>query len=75
MRRRKGKDVFGQLVLVLISEHSSDLSSLSNKTTSITMFEQAFVFPRGISALSTTSTTYGISMKDIIGMLTHLLYK
>ncbi|OBZ74558.1 ER membrane protein complex subunit 1 [Grifola frondosa] len=45
---------------------SSDMSSLSNETADVTIFEQSYVYPRDISTLSTTSTTYGISMKDII---------
>jgi len=45
---------------------SSDLSSLSNQSTAITAFEEAYVFPNGVSALSTTSTTYGITVRDII---------
>ncbi|KAI0758760.1 hypothetical protein C8Q74DRAFT_1299849 [Fomes fomentarius] len=45
---------------------SSDLSSLSNDTTAVSIFEQGYVFPRGIRTLSPTSTSYGISIKDII---------
>ncbi|KAI9058646.1 DUF1620-domain-containing protein [Trametes sanguinea] len=45
---------------------SSDLSSLSNETTSVSVYEQAYVFPYGITTLSPTSTSYGITMKDII---------
>ncbi|KZT08987.1 DUF1620-domain-containing protein [Laetiporus sulphureus 93-53] len=45
---------------------SSDLSSLSADTIAITAFEQAYVLPHGIRTISTTSTTYGITMKDII---------
>ena len=43
------------------------MSSLSNGTTDVSVYEQAFVFPRGIRALTPTSTSYGISVKDIIG--------
>ena len=46
---------------------SSDMSSLSNATTDINVHEQAYVFPRGIRTLSPTSTSYGISVKDLIG--------
>ncbi|CDO75706.1 hypothetical protein BN946_scf184493.g4 [Trametes cinnabarina] len=45
---------------------SSDLSSLSNETTSISVYEQSYVFPHGITTMSPTSTSYGITMKDII---------
>ncbi|KAI0772317.1 DUF1620-domain-containing protein [Trametes elegans] len=45
---------------------SSDLSSLSNETTAVSVYEQAYVFPRGITTLSPTSTSYGITIKDII---------
>ncbi|PCH43293.1 DUF1620-domain-containing protein [Wolfiporia cocos MD-104 SS10] len=45
---------------------SSDLSSLSKDTTAIQSFEQAYVLPHGVTAMSTTSTKYGITMKDII---------
>ena len=48
------------------------MSSLSNETTAVSVYEQAYIFPRGIRTLVPTSTTYGISMKDIIGVL-HLL--
>ena len=46
---------------------SSDMSSLSNGTVDVSVYEQAFVFPRGIRTLTPTSTTNGISVKDIIG--------
>ncbi|KAH8102954.1 hypothetical protein BXZ70DRAFT_889895 [Cristinia sonorae] len=45
---------------------SSDLSSYSNASTSVYHFEQGYIFPRGISAMATTSTKYGISVKDIL---------
>ncbi|KAH9886661.1 DUF1620-domain-containing protein [Cubamyces lactineus] len=45
---------------------SSDLTSLANETTSVSVYEQSYVFPRGITTWATTSTSYGISMKDII---------
>ncbi|KAI0686950.1 hypothetical protein BC835DRAFT_1408443 [Cytidiella melzeri] len=45
---------------------SSDLSSYSNESTSVNVYEQAYVFPRAVSAMATTSTTYGITSKDII---------
>jgi len=45
---------------------SSDASSLSNSTTAVSFFEQTYVFPRGVTAMTSTSTSYGITMKDII---------
>ncbi|TBU24929.1 hypothetical protein BD311DRAFT_780673 [Dichomitus squalens] len=45
---------------------SSDMSSLSNATTDVSVYEQAYVFPRGIRTITPTSTSYGISVKDII---------
>ena len=48
---------------------SSDLSSFSSDSTALTAFEQAFIMPRGINAMTTTSTSYGITIKDVIGML------
>ncbi|KZT68592.1 DUF1620-domain-containing protein [Daedalea quercina L-15889] len=45
---------------------SSDLSSFSNETTALAVYEQAFIIPRGISTMTTTSTSYGITIKDII---------
>ena len=46
---------------------SSDLSSFSGDSTKISVYEQSYVFPRSISAIATTSTKYGISIKDVIG--------
>lgn len=48
---------------------SSELSSFSNETTALTAIEQSFIMPRGINVIATTSTSYGITIKDIIGML------
>ncbi|THH31554.1 hypothetical protein EUX98_g2645 [Antrodiella citrinella] len=45
---------------------SSELASYSNLTTHVSVYEQSFVFPRGILAMTTTSTKYGISVKDIL---------
>ncbi|RPD68393.1 DUF1620-domain-containing protein [Lentinus tigrinus ALCF2SS1-7] len=45
---------------------SSEMSSLSNETTAVSVYEQAYIFPRGIRTLTPTSTSYGISVKDII---------
>ena len=46
---------------------SSDMTSLSNETTAVNVYEQAYIFPRGIRTFAPTSTTYGITIKDIIG--------
>ncbi len=46
---------------------SSELSSLSNETTAVSVYEQAYIFPRGIRTFTPTSTSYGITVKDIIG--------
>ncbi|EPQ55571.1 DUF1620-domain-containing protein [Gloeophyllum trabeum ATCC 11539] len=45
---------------------SSDISSYSEKSTHITAYEQAFLLPHGITALSSTATKFGITTKDII---------
>ncbi|KAI9451269.1 DUF1620-domain-containing protein [Lactarius psammicola] len=45
---------------------SSELSSYSNKTLAVTVTEQSYIFPHGITSIATTSTKYGISTKDII---------
>lgn len=35
----------------------------------MSIYEQAYVFPRAVTTLSSTSTSYGITTKDIIGAL------
>ncbi|KAG1773685.1 hypothetical protein EV702DRAFT_559870 [Suillus placidus] len=45
---------------------SSELSSYSNKTLHISAYEQSFIMPHGITAISPTLTKFGVSMKDII---------
>ncbi|THH17682.1 hypothetical protein EW146_g3182 [Bondarzewia mesenterica] len=45
---------------------SSDMSSFSNRSTAVNVFEQSFIFPHGITAIATTSTKFGVTMKDII---------
>lgn len=37
-----------------------------NTTSEVMIYEQAFVFPYGVSTMATTSTKYGIATKDII---------
>lgn len=50
---------------------SSDITSFSNKTTQISVYEQAFALPYGVSAIATTTTKFGVSTKDVIGGLVH----
>ncbi|KAI9435607.1 DUF1620-domain-containing protein [Lactarius indigo] len=45
---------------------SLELSSYSNKTLAVTAIEQSYIFPHAITSITTTSTKYGISTKDII---------
>jgi hypothetical protein len=45
---------------------SSDMSSLHDRSMDITAYEQAYVVPYGIDALTTTSTKFGVTVKDII---------
>jgi len=45
---------------------SSDMSAYSADNLDITVYEQAYVFLHGITAISPTSTKYGIASKDII---------
>ncbi len=34
----------------------------------VTATEQSYIFPHAITSIATTTTKYGISMKDIIGL-------
>jgi len=45
---------------------SSELSSYSNNTLAVTAIEASYIFPHAVTSITTTSTKYGISMKDII---------
>lgn len=45
---------------------SSELSAFSSDLTNISAYEQSYVFLGEIVALTTTSTKYGISSKDLI---------
>jgi len=47
---------------------SSELSSFSNKSLDVTTIEQSYIFPHAITSIATTSTKFGVSTKDIIGM-------
>lgn len=46
---------------------SSELSSYSIENSKLNVYEQTYVFPRAITAMATTTTKYGISVKEIIG--------
>ncbi|KAI0073425.1 DUF1620-domain-containing protein [Panus rudis PR-1116 ss-1] len=48
------------------SIRSSELSSYSNQTTEFSVYEQSFVFPKGVTALAMTSTKFGMTVKDIV---------
>ena len=39
----------------------------NNGSAHVTIYEQAYIFPHGVLALSTTSTKFGIATKDIVG--------
>lgn len=54
---------------------SSDMSSFSNKTIEVSTYEQSWVVPYGITALTTTSTKFGVTAKDIICRLLALSEK
>ncbi|KAI0060106.1 DUF1620-domain-containing protein [Artomyces pyxidatus] len=45
---------------------SSELSSYSNKSLEVTAYAKSFVLSHGITAITATSTKYGITSKDII---------
>ena len=48
--------------------YSLEISAFSNATTNFMKFEQAYVFPHAITALTPTSTKFGITTKDLIGL-------
>lgn len=50
------------------------MSSYSNKSMDIVAIEQAYVFSHAITAMTPTSTKFGITNKDLIGML-HILFR
>ncbi|EIN05678.1 DUF1620-domain-containing protein [Punctularia strigosozonata HHB-11173 SS5] len=45
---------------------SSELSSLSPKSTALSALEQVYLFPHGVMTMTTTSTKYGMTAKDLI---------
>lgn len=46
---------------------SSDVSVYSNASLDISVYEQSYILPAGVTALAITSTKYGITLKDVIG--------
>ena len=44
------------------------MSSYSNKSVELIAIEQPYVFPLAITAMAPTSTKFGITNKDLIGM-------
>lgn len=65
---------FGRGDLLTVYDLSSDMSSFSNKTMQVTVYDRAFVSQNGISALTTTSTKFGVTAKDIICVFLHPVY-
>ncbi|KAG6836912.1 hypothetical protein H0H93_001278 [Arthromyces matolae] len=45
---------------------SSDMSAFANDSVNVHAYEQAFILPHAITALSPTSTKFGMSVKDLI---------
>lgn len=52
---------------LLIAVGSSELSSFSSDMANVQIFEQSYLLPDGVTALSTTFTKFGMAVKDIIG--------
>ena len=48
---------------------SADMSSYDENMRNVTAFERAYIFPHKVTAIATTSTKFGITSKDIIGVL------
>ncbi|KAJ7483329.1 DUF1620-domain-containing protein [Mycena latifolia] len=46
--------------------HSSDMSAFSLDNMNVEALEQSYIFAHGITAITTTSTKFGITSKDII---------
>ena len=47
---------------------SSDMSPYVKASKDVLAIEEAFVFPHGLTALAPTTTKFGITSKDLIGM-------
>ena len=45
-----------------------EISAFSNATTNFMKYEQSYVFPHAITALAPTSTKFGITTRDLIGL-------
>jgi hypothetical protein len=54
--------------ILMLRIRSSDMSSYSSKSVDVMAIEQAYVFPFAITAMAPTSTKFGITNKDLIGM-------
>ena len=54
--------------------YSSESSIHTNASTHVQYFEQAFVFTQGVTALTTTTTKFGIATKDLIGKSEYLKF-
>jgi len=44
------------------------MSAFSDAATNFMKYEQAYIFPHGITALAPTSTKFGITTRDLIGI-------
>jgi len=72
MRKRLGAVIdFYTCIPFVDPSPSLDMSSFSEKSLHLTVYEQAFVFPHAITALAPTLTKFGISSKDLICMLSY----
>ncbi|KAJ6621455.1 hypothetical protein B0H10DRAFT_2163080 [Mycena sp. CBHHK59/15] len=49
-----------------LSDRSSDMSAFSAESINVEALEQSYVFAHGITAITTTSTKFGITAKDVI---------
>ena len=47
---------------------SSDMSAFSGKNADVLVLEQSYVYPHAITALTPTTTKFGIAVKDLIGV-------
>ncbi|KDQ54694.1 hypothetical protein JAAARDRAFT_182191 [Jaapia argillacea MUCL 33604] len=45
---------------------SSEMSSFSNRTLDVMVYEQTYLLPHGVTAITATSTKFGMTVKDII---------
>ncbi|KAI0318194.1 DUF1620-domain-containing protein [Amylostereum chailletii] len=45
---------------------SSEMSSMDGRSANVSVYEQSFVFPHGVSTMGMTSTKFGVTAKDLI---------